>query len=387
MIRNSKKLFIVIILSITCFLIPLFNFEMVYADSLSENIEEQLNKIDFGELENFFNSIVSTDIDFYTYVNKLLKGEYSVDYNSIITYAVNTFFSGVLDKLPIFISVIAISILCGITQGAKNNGLTDSVSEITFFVCILGVILLLSTEIFSLYKNIEIIIKNIAKLSEIMSPIIITLMLAVGGNVSASVYKPTVAFLTNGIINVVLCVVLPLIGMMTALNITSSFSSNIKLSKFSDFITSAIKWIIGLIATIFGMFLTVQGITSAHFDGISIKAAKYAISNSIPIVGGFIKDGFDLVVAGSIIIKNSIGVAVIFLLFYMLISPILHLAVISLLLRLTAAIIEPICDSRISNFCVAMSKTTTYLTASLFLVGLMFFLTVLLMTFSASSFV
>jgi hypothetical protein len=54
--------------------------------------------------------------------------------------------------------------------------------------------------------------------------------------------------------------------------------------------------------------MTVQGITSASIDGISIRATKYAISNSIPIVGGFLRDGFDIVIAGSVLIKNAVGI-------------------------------------------------------------------------------
>jgi stage III sporulation protein AE len=132
-------------------------------------------------------------------------------------------------------------------------------------------------------------------------------MVASGGNVSASVYKPAVAFLSSGIINVILTIVLPLIALMIIFNTLSNFSSSIKLEKFSELGASIIKWIIGLIVAVFGIFLSVQGITSATFDGISIKATKFAISNSIPLVGGFLKDGFDLVVAGSILIKNAIG--------------------------------------------------------------------------------
>lgn len=50
---------------------------------------------------------------------------------------------------------------------------------------------------------------------------------------------------------------------------------------------------IGLSITIFTFFMSAQGLSSAVIDGVSFRAAKYAITNSIPIVGGFLKDGFD----------------------------------------------------------------------------------------------
>ncbi|MBQ7236119.1 MAG: stage III sporulation protein AE [Clostridia bacterium] len=385
---NLKKIIIFLLLNV--FLVSLLlNFTPVFADQLSENIDEQLGNLELGELENFFNTIVGkpNDVDFLSYINGLLHGEYNVDLANVTNYIANIFLNNVFEVLPTFLSVIAIAVLCGIIQNTKNSYLSDSVGEITFFVCMMGIVLLISTQVISLWQNTQNIIENIANLIEIMSPIIITLMVAVGGNVSASVYKPTVAFLSNGVVNVFLCVVMPLIAMMTIFNLVSNFSSTIKLGKFADFATSTIKWIVGLIVTIFGLFLSVQGITSAHFDGISIKAAKYAISNSVPIIGGFLKDGFDLVIAGSVLIKNVIGIAVIVALFYMVISPALYLAVFSLLLKLTAALVEPISDTRIANFCVSMSKTITYLTVVLLSVGFMLFITVLLMIFSANAFI
>ena len=219
-----------------------------------------------------------------------------------------------------------------------------------------------------------------------MSPIIVTLMLAVGGNVSASLYKPIVAFLSEGVITIFTAILLPLVVAITAFNVVSAFSPSIKLNKFSDFAQSTLKWIMGIIVTTFGFFVTVQGITSACYDGISFRVAKYAITNSLPLIGGLLRDGFDIVVAGSIIIKNAIGIASIFGLFYYVLSPVLYLGVFSLLLKLTTALIEPITDARVCNFCVTIEKTVTYLTAVLLAVGIMAFVMLILMTISASAF-
>ena len=265
--------------------------------------------------------------------------------------------------------------------------ISNSVGELILFVGLLSVVLILSGQIISIWKNVKIVIENIAKLTEIMSPIILTLMVASGGNVSATVYKPAVAFLSSGIINIILTIVLPLIALMIIFNTLSNFSSSIKLEKFSELSSSIIKWVIGLIIAIFGIFLSIQGITSATFDGISIKATKFAISNSIPLVGGFLKDGFDLVVAGSILIKNAIGLASIVALFYTIISPIIFIAIFSLLLKFVSAIIEPITDNRISAFCMGISKCVSYLSVALITVGFMLFITILLITISANAFV
>ena len=345
-----KRYFLLIVFSFIMVSV-FFNYSVSFADELTDNINKQLENIDFSQLEDYFNSLnnIPNNKTFFTYVQELVSGKFELSFDNIFQYLFNSIFTSFNDFLPVFLGIISIALLCGILQKLKSSFLDESISEVVSLVCLLSIILLLSGQIFSLYKITENIIQNIAKLTEIMSPIILTLMVASGGNVSASIYTPTVAFLSNGIISIFLYLIMPLVALTFIFNMISNFSSSIKLEKFSAVATSLMKWVIGFILTIFTVFLSIQGITSATFDGISIKATKYAISNSVPLVGGLIRDGFDLIIAGSILIKNVVGITGVFALFYTIISPILTIFVFSLMLKLTCAIIQPITDGKITK--------------------------------------
>ena len=220
-----------------------------------------------------------------------------------------------------------------------------------------------------------------------MSPIILTLMVASGGSVSASIYKPAVVFLSVSTTDIILSLIIPLVILATVFGVFNTVCNQVKLGKLTECVQSFIKWIIGLLAAIFGLFISIQGIASSFHDGISVRATKYALSNSIPIVGSMVKDGFDLVVASSILIKNTIGVASIFALIYVILSPILYMIAFSLLLKLVSGITETIGDNKISEICVVASKTLTYLISIVLIAGLMLFICVLLMIFSANAFI
>ena len=170
-------------------------------------------------------------------------------------------------------------------------------------------------------------------------------------------------------------------------SVISNLSTSVKINKLIDFVTGIIKWVLGITITVFTLFMTVNGISSANSDGVSMKLAKYTISNSVPIIGGFIKDGFDIVVAGSILIKNAIGLSSVFVLFYLVLSPVLAMASFSLVIKLVAGLVEPISDPRLSSLCLCVSKCIAYLNACLLAVGFMFFINILLMTFSVSVFI
>lgn len=385
-----KKKFVFIILA-TCvcvFACAVFTGNGVAsADSLSDGIEKELSNLDLTALEDFFNSVTAENKDFSTLLNSMLKGEFNVEYNDVFEYLINVFLKDIFNALPTFLSIIAIAILCAVVQSVKSSVLSESVAEVILFVCVLGVVLITSAEMISVWRSSKEIINKIADLSEIISPILLTLMVASGGTVSASIYKPTVAFLSNGIINIVEFAVIPLVGLMIVFAVVNAFSKNVKLSKMSDCLSSVIKWALGISFTVYGLFVSVQGISGAVYDGVSVKAAKYAISNSIPIIGGYLKDGFDIMVAGSVLIKNTVGVVGIFAIFYVVIAPVLHLAVLSTLFKFTSAITEPVTNSEIPNLCVSFSKGLTYITVAILTVGFMLFITLLLMLFSANAFI
>lgn len=385
-----KKIIIILTLILIAISPKLLNnSHTVKAESLTDNIEEQLNNIDLSELEDYFNNISNkqSNLSFKDIINDLLNGEYELNFNTILEQILQVTLSNVYDMMPTFATIFLITFFCGIMQNFKSSFLSDSISDLIFFVCFLTVILLLSLELSSIISNTRNVIENIANLTEIMSPIILTLIVASGGKVSAAIYKPTVVFLSVGVINIVLSLIIPLVVVLIIFNVISNLSTTVKLTKFSELISSIIKWIVGIVVTVFSCFLTIQGISSASFDGLSAKAAKYVISNSVPIIGGFIKDGFNVVVAGSILIKNAVGVACVFGLFYTIISPLIEIIIFSLLLKAVSAIIEPFSDSRICNFCSSVSKSLSYITMSLLMVGLMFFIVITLMIVSGNALV
>lgn len=378
----------VIILVLTTFVSPTVG----YADELSESIDEQLGQLDFEELEAYLKELETENGNFFQYsfygeVKKILNGEMNVNYDDLLSALFGTLFSSVYELMPMFLSVIAIAVFCGIFNVGKGDFLSDEIKNLIFFVCFSFVVLLLINVVFALIKNTKNAIENIAKFNEIMSPVIFTLMAASGGAVSVSVYQPAVVFLSNGIVRIILNAVLPLSTLMMVFSVVSNLSLTTKLNRFIEFFGSLNKWLIGMSFTVFTFFLSVQGITAGGIDGISLRATKYAISNSVPIVGGYLKDGVDLVIAGSVLIKNAIGVVGIVAVFFVIVSPLLCIVSFQLLLKLTAAVIEPIGDGRLSGFCASLSKNVNYLTASLLSVGLMLFLTITLIICSANAFV
>ena len=124
------------------------------------------------------------------------------------------------------------------------------------------------------------------------------------------------------------------------------------------------------------MLFRSQGITGAVADNISVKSAKFAISSYVPILGGYLSDGFDLVLASVVLVKNSIGMCSVLIMISIVLAPVINIAIFLLGLRLISGIIEPIGDKRMSEILYAISENLTLLIAAILGMAFMFFLMV-----------
>jgi len=84
----------------------------------------------------------------------------------------------------------------------------------------------------------------------------------------------------------------------------------------------------------------------------------------------------DFIVLSSILIKNAVGVGGLLLIFMTIISPLIMIVVLKLGLQLTAAVVEPIGDSRISNFINDCAKILIYPIVIILATGFMYLLSV-----------
>ncbi len=358
-----------------------------YKQKLSESVLEQLDELDLKALDEYLTSLevydgkgVKERVLEYVNGGGMGIGDFANELLEVL-------FGNVKKLLPSFACIAAIALLCGVINGLQSKFLGESTGNVVFFIAYLGALIPVLSVLAECIFSARDAIQSMKQQMELVFPIMLTLMAASGGSVSVAIYKPTVAFLCNALVGMISDVVFPLTVAIIAFSMASSFFGGVKMDKFSAFFKSTNKWIMGVGVSVFGMFFTLQGITAASYDGIARRAAKYAIGTGVPIVGGFLSGGFDLAVAGSILIKNSLGNFSLFLLACVLFEPLTLLVATNLLLRLTAAITQPFGESKISSFLSDTADNLNYCTAGLLFTAFMYFIVVLLLVCSTEMFI
>ena len=119
--------------------------------------------------------------------------------------------------------------------------------------------------------------------------------------------------------------------------------------------------------------LTVQGATSASYDGVTMRAAKYAVDKFVPVIGGAFKDTADTLVGCSIVVKNAVGAVGLAGFLLILLGPCAQVLLTIAAYRLCAAAIEPLGAERIAPALQDFADILTTLFILMISIGAMFF--------------
>lgn len=358
-------------------------------EEIEGEIDKQLEGLDFSSLDDILNAFSEGQLDMFGGSNfaekliKLLSGEFDNGkgiWNSIFSI----FFENILGLLPIISLIIGISLLGSMLQGLKPTTNGKSISNVIHFVTYGIIVVLVLSIVVKMVSLTSFTINSLKQQMTSIFPILLTLLTAIGGSVSASVYQPAMALLTSTIVSIMSNILLPIFIFSVVFSIVSNLSNTVKLEKFTSFFNSTFKWLTGLVFTIFSAFLSIQGVTAGTIDGISIRTAKYAIRSYVPILGSYLSDGMGIILASSNLIKNAVGATGLFMLLATIISPLIEIILFMLALKLVAGIIEPLGNKQVANFISTLSKSMVLLVVLIIAVSFVYFIMLGLVMCSAN---
>ncbi|MDE6667882.1 MAG: stage III sporulation protein AE [Clostridia bacterium] len=361
-------------------------------EELTENIANLLDDLDLSELQNYLDQ--NSDSYLFNFggtareiVEYLINGNLGTEYGGFLNEIFSIIFKDVINLVPAFATVTAVSLLSAVVSAAEGSILGKSSAKIVHLACYSLIILILSSMLIGIVGSCTDCINAVKKQIEIITPILATLTVLTGGTSSAAIYQPSAVFLSGGAVEIVSCFIFPATVGVVVLNFMSRFNPQMSFSGVTALLKSLMKWVIGITVTVFSIFITAQSSASSLFDGIIFKATKYVVSNSVPLVGNFLSSGFDMLSSAGLLIKSSVGVCGIILLLFEIIQPVITLIAFSIILKLVGAIVQPIGENVLYGLLSDLSKDIEYFIAGLLTVAFMYALVIMLIINSANSFI
>ncbi len=275
--------------------------------------------------------------------------------------------------------LILLTLFSQIMQTIQNAFESQNVSKAAYAVTYLVLMILAINSFHVAITYATDAINSMIHFMIALLPLLLALMASIGSIASSALFHPLIIFLVNTSGILVNQFVLPLLFFSAVLGMVSTLSDQYKVSKLADFFRNIAVGLLGIFMTVFLGVISVQGASTAATDGLTIRTAKFIAGNFIPVVGKMFTDATDTVMSASILLKNTVGVTGLGILFMICVFPLLKVLSLGIIFNLSAAILQPLGGGPIIECLSIIGKAVMYVFAALALVSLMFFLAVTLM--------
>ena len=340
-------------------------------NSIDKYIDGQLDKLDINEIQDYINKeIVINDVNLKSFVKDLISGEKNIldlfnkDGLKILM------FDEFKASLKVVAVILVLALLSSILKSLENSFSSGAVSQIATYIIFITMVSLTLIGFKDVLQICYDAIDHTVGLMQVIMPILITFLLLIGFPITSTTLNP---IFIGGVTFITITVAFGIL-------IINNLSKNIRLKRFFSFVKQINYVSIGAMFTVYLGLVSIQGLYVTSFDKFSVKTAKFAIGNFIPVVGGFVSDSVDILLSSSQLIKNIFGGIGLILLVGICLLPVIKILSVIVVYKLAAIIVEPVGEDGISNFLNEVANLMIIMLASVIAITVMFFVTVAILT-------
>lgn len=274
----------------------------------------------------------------------IAKGQLTLDFEQTLHLIVTRFFAAVQKSLWRLTRLIAPAMIWSVLRR-----LTGKSGEPGRVVCQLWVCVFLTQD---LTEHIALCTDAVTRMSDGMQglfPLLLTMMAAVGGSGGSAIMQPAVVASASAMTNLIQQLTVPLATAAAILTILCHLGEGLRLQRLAAFMQQCASWTLGGCFTVFIGVLTTRAVTASALDGVTLRTAKYAIGNLIPVVGGLFADTVDTLIGSGMLVQGALGVTGLILIASWAMVPMCQTLASAMLYKLASALMQPVSDGPLSN--------------------------------------
>ncbi|NPV42461.1 MAG: stage III sporulation protein AE [Firmicutes bacterium] len=355
---------------------------MTFAQEEIDIIDEQISKLDFSQVEELLNSM-NRDVEEFipeftidNLINLIKNKDINYSFKSFFAGVFNYFFKEIIANSQLLAKLIILAVLLAILQNLQSAFEKDNISKLAYSVCyliLIGIIINSFMIALSLGKQT---INDMVNFLHAILPLLLSLLVALGGFASAAVFHPIIFMTVSGVGTLIRDILLPLIFLSSILIVVNNITDTFKVSRMSGLLREISIGLLGFFLSIFLGVIIIQGAGAAVADGVSVRTAKFATKNFFPIVGGIFADALDMVIGCSLLIKNSIGTFGVIVVFLICIFPMIKIISIMVIYKIASALVEPLGETKIVKCLNDVGNSLTMIFICVSAVAMMLFIAI-----------
>lgn len=361
----------------------LFSPRTVYATEIRDKDEQaELQKeaeetiwkeFEFSEIEDLLDDIFpEKKTDFQDLIKKMLSGQTEPSLQVIGEMISDQFFYEWKSSKAGMVHILLIVIVAAVFTNFSNVFQNQQISEISFYVLYLLLITIglnsFRILIVSASENLE----RLIGFMKVLGPVYFLAVAFAAGSSTSILFYNLVLLLIYLVELVILNFLIPFVQVYIVVKVMNNLSEEDYLSKFAELCETVIAWTLKtLLAGVTGVNI-IQGLLSPAIDSLK-RSVVGRSAEAIPVVGDAIGGVTEVMLGTAVLIKNGIGVAGALVCIGICLVPIIQMAVVTLLYKLIAAMIQPVSDKRIVGCISSIADGSQMLLRIIFTTGVLFY--------------
>ncbi len=393
--RRKKRLFgaLIIIALLVLLMLPCkINATELYAASepdTNSRVEPGLENIE-GMLEEEFDASGINDVEleeeigdygrlgFGELVKKIISGEFDLSFKSAWNGFKKTALGELQNQGSLMQKILIIALLCAILKSISGSFGQSGVEELGFYICYIVLIVLIIASFAGAMKLVVSTTERVVYAMQALLPIFVSFTFAGSHPGIGMTYYPVIIGAAELIAVFIKDVLLPVLSVTTALHLINYISEREYLSQFASILKKLINIGLKTAATIFMAVLSLQRIGAPVLNQVLSKGAKAALE-AVPVVGDVMAGAVEVGATLTKAIGSGAGAAAIIFLVVIALMPILKLVIMVFIFKISAALSEPLGNSRIVKALSGAGDFTMLLVGMLFTVEVMFIFSIIIL--------
>lgn len=349
-----------------------------YENDIDEDDLMEILEIDKLQKELYANNLTG-NINIKKLINELSKGDFASVKSLVIEEIKNITIGELGVNRKILFELVSIILIGQIFVNLSNSFGKSFVSENGFYVTYLIMTSIMLTSFSITLELVSNAIERVLMLIQIITPVYVVALNFVGhGVTSAGMYEIIMVGICL-VQCVILKVILPLIKMYVIVSMVNNLNKEDSFSKMCSLVKNIVEWMLKTIVIFIAGLNVVKGLVDPQIDAIGRDNVNRVIS-ALP-GGGVASVLTGTFLGAGLVIKNSVGLIGIILVLLLIMFPVIKTFLIMLVVKITAAMVEPIGEKRYSSGIDSLAKGTMLLLKALISSAVLFVLTMAIMAY------
>lgn len=343
-----------------------------------------LEKIDFTELDESISQLLPDEkIQFKEVVLTILKGDWKEVGEIFLQFLQDQMFYEFRTNKQNLIHILVIAIVAAIFSNFSNVVQSKQISEVGFYILYILLITLCLNTFRIAMAGIEQDLKNILDFMSVFCPAYFLVMAIAVGSSSAVWFYNLVLLLIYLSEMLLFRFLIPVIHIYIVVQVMNHMFPEEFLGKMAELLKKFIGWFLKSALGIVVGINMIQGLIGPSVDLVKRSTLTKTLE-SLPGLGSVFGGAADLVMGTAVLLKNGIGMAGAVILLLVCAVPMIQMGLLVLLYQLTAAVIQPVSDKRITECVSSVGEGYELMMKVLLTMLLMFLLTIAIAASSTS---